>query len=74
VVGPLLLLVAAVGTLRDTRLAPAVGALSAVVGAVLTVTGLTRRCPLNSLLGVDTASEPTPTEAATQIEIERLAD
>jgi hypothetical protein len=53
-VGPILALVGAVGLLGALPLGTAVGAALLVAGAVLTVTGATRRCPLNSLLGVNT--------------------
>ena len=54
VVGPLALL-AGLGVLVDVLPAGSlVGAALLVVGAILLVTGATRRCPLNSLLGVDT--------------------
>ena len=70
VVGPLLVLLGAAslagvvapatGTLG---LALAVGAL--LVGAVLTLTGVTQRCPLNALVGTNTyrgESEPASTD------------
>jgi uncharacterized membrane protein HdeD (DUF308 family) len=54
VVGPLALL-AGLGALVDVLPAGSlVGAVLVVGGAILLVTGATRRCPLNSLLGVDT--------------------
>lgn len=54
--GPLLLLVgvAVLVELVDLGLAVAVPAL--LVGLVFTVTGFVQKCPLNSLLGVDTCS------------------
>ena len=58
VVGPLTLL-AGLGALVDVLPASSlIGALLIVVGAILLVTGATQRCPLNSLLGVDTCPRP----------------
>jgi hypothetical protein len=59
VVGPILLVVglAAAGGLLSLAAGTAGLALAAVailVGAILTVTAITQKCPLNSLLGLDT--------------------
>jgi uncharacterized membrane protein HdeD (DUF308 family) len=58
VVGPLALL-AGLGVLADLVAAtPLVGGALLVVGVVLTVTGVTQRCLLNRLLGIDTCPRP----------------
>jgi hypothetical protein len=59
VVGPILLLlgVAVLGDLVTVVAGTtglAIGVVAALVGAVLLVTGLSRTCPLNSVLGIDT--------------------
>jgi hypothetical protein len=59
VVGPVLFVVGAatlagVVTPAAGTLGLALGALAVVVGAVLAATAITRTCPLNSVLGVDT--------------------
>lgn len=54
IVGPLLLVVAAGATLGAVALSPVLLAVSAIAGAVLTVTGLTQKCPLNTLIGLNT--------------------
>ncbi|WP_136592481.1 YgaP family membrane protein [Salinigranum halophilum] len=54
VVGPLLLLVGIAAFLGAVPLGTLGSAVSVVVGAVLTVTGATQRCPLHVLLGVNT--------------------
>jgi hypothetical protein len=62
VVGPLLILVGAASsaglfTLGAGTLGAAAAVVVMFVGAVLTVTAVTQRCPLNSMLGFDTARE-----------------
>jgi uncharacterized membrane protein HdeD (DUF308 family) len=58
VVGPLALL-AGLGVFADLLPAnPLVGGALLVVGVVLTVTGVTQRCLLNRLLGIDTCPRP----------------
>ncbi|USZ67861.1 DUF2892 domain-containing protein [Halorussus salilacus] len=64
-VGPLLLLVAAASNRGLIRLHPALEAAAAAVGAILTVTGLTRRCPANTALGRDTSDSGLSEEART---------
>ncbi|MFC7028356.1 DUF2892 domain-containing protein [Halomicroarcula sp. GCM10025324] len=59
VLGPALLLVgvaalAGLFTLAAGTTGLVVAGLLLVVGAVLTVTALTQKCPLNSLIGLDT--------------------
>lgn len=54
VLGPLLLVVAAVSFIGFLAVSPVIAAIAFVVGAVLLVTGITQRCPANSILGVDT--------------------
>lgn len=54
VVGPILLIVGLAAVVGALPLGT-VGAIAAlVVGAILAVTGAVQRCPLNTLLGVDT--------------------
>jgi uncharacterized membrane protein HdeD (DUF308 family) len=59
VVGPILALVGIASlvdllTIASGTLGLVVGAVLLLVGLVLTYTGFTQRCPLNSLLGLDT--------------------
>jgi uncharacterized membrane protein HdeD (DUF308 family) len=54
VAGPLLLLVGIAALLNLFALGTAVSVVVLAVGAILTATGITQRCPLNTLLGVDT--------------------
>jgi hypothetical protein len=59
VVGPLLIVLGlatagGVLTLATGALGLVVTALALVVGAVLTVTAVTQKCPLNSMLGMNT--------------------
>ncbi|MFC7134435.1 MULTISPECIES: YgaP family membrane protein [Salinibaculum] len=55
VAGPILLLVGIAAFAELLPLGTTVGALAAVVGLVFLVTGLTRTCILNRLLGIDTS-------------------
>lgn len=72
VLGPVLAIVgiaalAGAITLAAGTLGVALAAIALVVGAILTVTAVTRTCPMNSLLGVDTyrgEAEPDPTAEA----------
>ena len=62
VAGPVLLVVglASLGgllTLAAGTAGVALGGLLALAGMILTVTALTRTCPLNSLLGLDTSGD-----------------
>lgn len=66
VVGPVLLIVALAAVLGAITLGPVVIAISAIVGVILTVTGLTQKCPLNQLLGVNTYKGKPPREAETE--------
>jgi hypothetical protein len=56
VIGPLLVIVGLAVLLGTVPGGQAVGAVLLVAGAVLLATGLTRRCVINRLLGVDTRS------------------
>ena len=53
--GPLLLVLSAASMRGSIRLRPSLTALAVAVGAVLTVTGLTKTCPANSAMGRDTS-------------------
>jgi hypothetical protein len=53
--GPLLLLVGVAALLELVPGGVAVGGVALLLGVVFTVTGLTRKCVLNQLLGVDTS-------------------
>lgn len=65
VLGPFLLALAIAGALEALVLGPVVLVASAIVGAVLTVTGLTQKCPLSQVLGMDTfrGDSPEPPES-----------
>jgi hypothetical protein len=54
VLGPVLLVVSGAALLGLLVLNPILAGVGLVVGAVLTVTGLTQTCPANSLLGMNT--------------------
>jgi hypothetical protein len=54
VVGPLLLFAGIAAFVGALPLGTVGGAVALVVGAVLTVTGAVQRCPLHTLLGIDT--------------------
>lgn len=74
VVGPVLLVVAAAAALGAIVLSPVLVALSAIVGAILTVTGLTQKCPMNHLLGMNTyEGRPTGEPETEQEAVERPA-
>jgi len=65
--GPLLL-VAAVGSLLGSlRLRPAVALGAFAVGGVLTATGLTRSCPANRALGIDTSGSEELSETTRRV-------
>lgn len=55
IAGPLLVLVGAGALLEAVPGGMAVGAVALLLGAVFTVTGLTRMCILNKVLGIDTS-------------------
>ena len=55
VAGPLLVLVGAAALLEAIPGGLAVGAVALLLGVVFTVTGMTRKCILNRLLGIDTS-------------------
>ena len=61
VVGPVLLLVALAWLLGALALELWLGAVVLLVGAILTVTGLTQKCPANSILGMNTFRSGGPT-------------
>jgi len=52
--GPLLLVLSVASMRGNVRLRPSLTAVAAAIGAVLTVTGLTKTCPANSAMGRDT--------------------
>ena len=62
--GPILLLASVLSLRGNVRLRPAITAGAAAVGAILTVTGLTGRCPANSALGRDTSGATALSEEA----------
>ena len=68
-VGPVLLVVSGAAVLGAITLSPVLVALSAIVGVILTVTGLTQKCPLNNLLGLNTYRGRKPTETETEQEV-----
>jgi hypothetical protein len=70
IVGPILLVLSGAAVLGTIVLSPVLVALSATVGAILTVTGLTQTCPMNGLLGLNTYKGRKPTE--TEIERETV--
>jgi hypothetical protein len=53
--GPLLLVLSVASVQESVRIRPSVTAVAGAVGAVLTVTGLARKCPANSAMGRDTS-------------------
>jgi uncharacterized membrane protein len=55
VVGPILLVVGLAALAELLPLGTAIGAIAAVVGLVFVVTGTTRKCILNRLVGIDTS-------------------
>lgn len=70
IVGPILIVVgaAALGgflTLAAGTLGVAFAGGAVLIGAVLTVTATTRKCPLNSAIGLNTYGERSPQESAT---------
>lgn len=68
IVGPVLLIVSAAAALGAITISPVLIALSVIVGAILTVTGLTQKCPLNNLLGINTYRGRTTPESETEQE------
>ncbi|MDL5360918.1 DUF2892 domain-containing protein [Halalkalicoccus sp. NIPERK01] len=67
IVGPVLVLVGIAAALGTIALAPVLIAISLVVGAILTVTGLTQKCPMNRLFGINTyKGEPSTKDAETE--------
>ncbi|KYH24710.1 hypothetical protein HAPAU_30860 [Halalkalicoccus paucihalophilus] len=74
IVGPILLIGSAAAILGVIVLSPILVALGVIVGATLTVTGLTQKCPLNNLLGLNTYKSRRTAESETEQEnIERPA-
>ena len=69
IVGPVLLVVSGAAVVGAIALSPVLVALSAIVGAILTVTGLTQKCPLNNLIGLNTYKGRKPTESETEQEL-----
>ena len=55
IAGPVLLLVGVAALLKAVPGGMAVGAVGLLLGVVFTVTGLTRTCILNKILGIDTS-------------------
>lgn len=70
IVGPVLLVVAAAAAVGAIALSPALIALGAIVGVVLTATGLTQKCPMNSLLGMNTFEGRKTTDGESETERE----
>lgn len=73
VVGPILIVVGAASLVGILGLAAgtlglALGVFALLVGAVLTITGLARKCPLNSLIGMNTYHGATDRSAADETE------
>jgi len=54
IVGSVLLIASAAAVVGVIGLSPVLIGLSAMIGAILTATGLTQKCPLNNLLRMDT--------------------
>lgn len=69
VVGPVLVLVAVAAALGAIALSPIVVGASGVVGAILTVTGITQKCPMNSLLDLDTYRGTSSDETDVETEV-----
>ena len=57
IVGPIVAIIGILILIGEVALNPIVGGGLLVVGAVLLATGLTRRCILNRVFGVNTASK-----------------
>lgn len=68
IVGPVLLLVTAAAALGIIVLLPVLTVLSAIAGAILTITGLTQKCPMNNLLGLNTYKGRKMSESETEQE------
>lgn len=71
VVGPALILVggAALGgliTIAAGTLGLALGGLAVLVGAVLTVTAMTQKCPLNSVIGLNTHKDSSTQQSSSE--------
>jgi hypothetical protein len=71
VVGPLLVVVGGVSlggvlTLAAGTLGLALGVGALLVGAVLTVTAVTQKCPLNSVVGLNTYEGGATTQTASE--------
>ncbi|WP_276260273.1 YgaP family membrane protein [Haloglomus litoreum] len=69
VVGPILAIVGTAALLGYVTIAAgtlglALAAIALLVGLVFVVTGLTQKCPLNSLLGLDTYRKSSEAEEA----------
>jgi hypothetical protein len=75
VVGPILIILGGSGlggliTLAAGTLGLVLSGVSLLVGAVLTATGLTQKCPLNSIVGMDTyTAESTPEQPTEEAEV-----
>jgi hypothetical protein len=54
IIGPILLLLGIAALVEIIRLGTTLGIIVLVLGAVFTVTGVSRKCILNQLLGVNT--------------------
>ncbi|APW99911.1 hypothetical protein CHINAEXTREME_19990 [Halobiforma lacisalsi AJ5] len=68
IVGPVLLVVSVAAAVGVIAVSPVLVALGAIVGLILTVTGLTQKCPLNGRLGMNTYRGRTETDTATERE------
>ncbi|MGM0591904.1 MAG: YgaP family membrane protein [Halobacteriota archaeon] len=71
VIGPILIVVGAAAlaglfTLAAGTLGLVFAAALLLVGAVLTVTAITQKCPLNSVLGFDTYKSESASESAAE--------
>ncbi|MFC7079748.1 YgaP family membrane protein [Halorussus caseinilyticus] len=62
ILGPVLLVVVLAWLLGAIALELWLAAVALLVGAILTVTGLTQKCPANSLLGMNTFRREGETE------------
>lgn len=71
VVGPVLIVVGAAAfggllTLAAGTLGLVLAGVAVLVGAVLTVTAATQKCPLNSVIGMNTYREPSTRQSASE--------
>ena len=69
IVGPVLIVISAGAVVGFISISPALIVLSAIVGPILTVTGLTQKCPVNNLIGMDTYKGRKVTDSTTEQEV-----